>query len=334
MHIYPSTDKRTAGANIYQLHNNNGGLTNYGRVFLNMLEMRGETIAEEAIAQRRTGRIAGSIAALSLTLAACSTGVQGSDPSTERRPGYNPAIALYAETYAVDLNQTVWDRPETIEAGGLKLQVYGEAGSSGQPVLTDAIKQDVGNSLIIQEGWEAIARVATGTDTFRLRPSEQIKHLFFLFDSVDSLEHSAPNGRYGPFTAAQIGPDGKAVENITFLAPFPFRHFRFHSQLNESILLRQLAVCNNLIDVETVQETQAEAGNPAGQPGAANLKQAVCENLALAVTVKSGKEYVGHLGDDYAYYSLLSRMLHAAGDSGPDVPHALLPQDIFDRLLV
>ncbi len=301
--------------------------------------MRNNIVVESGEAEvslRRPGRIAAAAAALALMLGACGNGndteqrVPRDVNAVSARPA--PEVAELAYYHQLDLLGTVWRAPEKINVSGQNVNVYREFDSLKTAGTIVALANAVHNSLLLEE----FVNGNSSESEFSLRPSREVHHQFFIFESQQRLAVADSEGLYGPVTTNLVDAQGKTFENVTLLAPFPDSAFLYSSSLNGSLFDQQAAVCGNMLDVTPAQT--ANSGNynaKAIADKAMEIKQALCENLALAVTIKSGREKITHLGSDYSYYSVITRALNnEADESGSYMPRLQLTQEQYDKIVV
>ncbi len=300
---------------------------------------------EFSIPLKRPGKIAAAATAMALVLGACN-GENGQEPRVFRdvntvaaEPA--PMVSELAYYHQLDLLGTVWRAPEKVSIGGREINVYREFDSLKTSGTLLELAKAVQNSLLLEE---ILSGGAQG-DGFAVRSSKQVKHQFFIFESRESLAEADSEGLYGPLTTSLVNLQGITVENVTLLAPFRRSAFLFSSSLDGSLYKQQLAVSGNMLDITLGQSVKGAILNSEMDAGstqskeiadkAMEIKRALSENLALAVTVKSGKEHIKHLGGDYEYYAVITKALQNEADElGAAIPRLLLTPEQYDKIVV
>lgn len=299
-------------------------------------------------APSRYGRVAKSIAALALALSACSNGTSNSSaytfPNTSSQTEYDPAVSKYAKYYGADLLSARWERAENITVGDHILKVYKEKGQQSTAETTQRLIKAANNSLLVKDAvGESLQSIASPQDQ-QNRSLPQPAHVFFIFGSEYSMQRADPNALYGPITGSKSNMQGEVVENMTMLAPYPFSAYMLNSSLNDRIFQEQQAVCVNMLD--SISATGADVLNPADALSSQKQtqeraksemmnKSALCGNIALAATIKSGSDMVEHLGGAYTYYSALSDAVRRDNElNGQTLPSMKLSPEAFEKIVV
>lgn len=308
---------------------------------------------EKANPPTRTKKLTRGIMSLLMTtisLTACSSRIdepKAADNVPTARAAYNPAIGQYAKYYGADLLSAGWAALEIHPLDGHKLKIYREKDKGSTEGLKQQMLKAASNSLILATAGVEIDDVTSlaASSKPKLQALPEQSHVFFLFGSVESIKNANPAGGYGPSTATKATAEGQIVENLTMLAPFPNSNFIFHSKLDNTLYERQVAVCGNMIDVDIGADakTRINMANPNDQRAAAmeqakeslRINRSACENLALAVTIKSGSHRVEHLGGAYKYYGGITDALQGeASFNGQPEPYIKLTPEVFSQIVV
>lgn len=293
---------------------------------------------------RRRGKAAATIAVLAMALTACGDNTQA-EPGVYRDvhaavAELPPTAAEVSYYHQLNLVSTLWRAPEKTQIGDETITLFREFDKQGTAETAGKLVKAVQNSALLQE---ALSQPSADRNFYAT--NSHIRHEFFVFDSVESLAQAESMGLYGPFTTSLPNLQGQVVENVTLLAPFPFRNFIFASELNSSIFELQAAVSNNMIDITLGQgmiDTLLNAVPDEGYAWAeaiasasATIKQSMSENLALAVTIKTGRDILSASGyNDYDYYSTITDALRdEALYYGVDRPYFKLAPNAYGQIV-
>lgn len=291
------------------------------------------------------GRGTATIVALALLLGACSSESRVAEPimrdvNTISSEAF-PTVGQVAYRHQLNLLGSVWRAPERMRVGGKEITVFREFNTLETAETVANLVSAVQNVTLLQNSLlESSADLGFSVDS-----SAKISHDFFVFESVSSLVRAESEGLYGPFTTTLVDTQGNTVQNVTLLAPFPFRNFTINSSLNISVYERQMMVAGNIIDVvlsqsriQEIYDTTPKNGNDQALIIAQitqYIKRRLSENLALAVTIKSGREHIIHPSNDYDYYVATSRTPTAGSELGGQESFSfVLSPSAYEQLVV